>query len=261
MIGIIDSGSGGANVILECMKYYNQDFVYLVDNKNCPYGNKKREELIKILNCNINFLINNYDLDFIILACNTLSSLADYKIMQSYKLPILKTMPNIKVAGKERILIFATKGTLKNCKEIKYAKNNYKIETLQIKGLPKVIDCFLSENSEENERKLLILLNKKFCKRKINKKLKFNYFNIKNKYKNITYISLGCTHFKHIEPFLINILGKRIKFYNCEEIVAKNSKWLIRKNKKNSTIKLILTQKDDKLESVIKNLFTSANFV
>ena len=53
MIGIIDSGSGGINVIKECQKYYNEDFVYLVDNKNCPYGNKPHEEVRDIVLNNI----------------------------------------------------------------------------------------------------------------------------------------------------------------------------------------------------------------
>ena len=35
----------------------------------------------------------NFDLDFIILACNTLSSVIDYRVMLKYKMPILKTVP------------------------------------------------------------------------------------------------------------------------------------------------------------------------
>ena len=78
MIGVIDSGSGGVNVIKECLKYFKQDFVYLVDNLNCPYGNKPIEKLKKIVLGNINYLIKNYDIDFIILGCNTASSVLDY---------------------------------------------------------------------------------------------------------------------------------------------------------------------------------------
>lgn len=245
VIGILDSGAGGINVVLECMKYYTQDFIYLLDNKNCPYGNKEKDELIRILNNNINYLLKNYNLDLIIIACNTLSSLVNYEDLLKYKIPVLKTIPqlnNLKKQGEE-VLVFATKNTIKNCKELKLIKNNYTgIKTLNIKGLAKIIDNYLSK---KNEQKLKSVLKEEFLYK--NK--------LKNKYKNIKIIALGCTHFNHIQCFLNEIFNNKISYLCCEENVAKNSKWLIRKNAKNSTLKLVLTKQDEKLEDVVYNIF------
>lgn len=241
MIGVIDSGSGGINVILECTKYYNEDFVYLVDNKNCPYGNKSQKLLKEILNKNIKFLIDNYDLDLIIIACNTISALIDYSFMLEYKIPILKTSPNIKNIKKngENLLVFATKNTIFYNKELKLLKLNYpKVRFLYIKNLPKFIDNYLTESSKNNELYLNKLLKSKFNKR----------------YKNISIISLGCTHFKHIQKNIQNNIKQNIDFWKCEEKVAKNSKWLVRKNKKQNSIKILLTNFDKKLASGIKKL-------
>ena len=45
MIGFIDSGVGGLNVMNECQKLFGEDFVFLCDNKNAPYGNKNIKKL------------------------------------------------------------------------------------------------------------------------------------------------------------------------------------------------------------------------
>ena len=241
MIGIIDSGLGGANVIKECIKYYKEDFVYLIDNKNCPYGNKRADKLNQILSDNILYLKNNFDLDLIIIACNTLSVFLDHKKMLENKLPILKTYPYVKIINnaEKEVLIFATKNTLKYCKQIKLLKLNYsKIKTVSIAGLAKEIDNFLISKN-----------NKKIIKR-IQNKLKLN---------KINYISLGCTHFKYIEDIIKQNSKNTLKIYNCEEIPAKNSKWLIRTNKNKNTIKIILTKKDNMLLETAKQLFRDIN--
>lgn len=242
MIGVIDSGSGGINVINECMKYYNEDFIYLVDNKNCPYGNKPLEELKAILKDNINFLIKNYDVDFIILACNTISAVADYSFLLSTKTPILKTTPklknnNIKLSN---VLIFATKNTLKNNKEIKLLKLNYpQVKTLYIKDLPKNIDDFLINKNE---------INMNIIKSKLKKGFK------RKKFKNITNISFGCTHFKHIKEQILGIINGDVNIWACEEDVAKISQWLVRRKKAKSTIKIILTKRDVEFAAAIQNI-------
>ena len=57
MIGFIDSGVGGLNVLCECAKLFNEDFVFLCDNQNCPYGNKSFRKLLKISRQNIDFVL------------------------------------------------------------------------------------------------------------------------------------------------------------------------------------------------------------
>lgn len=246
VIGVIDSGSGGVNVIKECLKYYNEEFIYLVDNKNCPYGNKPPEELKKILANNIEYLIKNFDLDFIIIACNTISAFVDYKTMQNYKTPILKTVPQVTNNGND-FLIFATKGTINNSKDLRLFKLNYpKLKTLYIKDLPKLIDEKLSKNTPEIEENLKkTLKNAYFFKNKL-----------KKRYKNIKYISLGCTHFKYIENMICNIFNNKISIFHCEENVARVSRWLIRKNKKESSFKIILTREDENFYNKIIKLLT-----
>ena len=50
-IGIFDSGVGGITILKEIQKRLpNENYIYLGDTKNFPYGEKNREEII---NCKI----------------------------------------------------------------------------------------------------------------------------------------------------------------------------------------------------------------
>lgn len=246
MIAVLDSGSGGVNVINECLKYYKQDFVYLVDNKNCPYGNKSPDELKHIVLENVNYLLKNYDIDFFIIGCNTASSILNFADLETIKCPILKTYPNLKdlVKVKGRVLLFATKNTITKSNYVKYYLLNYdNIKTLFVKDLPKYIDNKIAKNDDKNGKKVEKMLKKSLF---FNKKLK-------NGFKNIKAIALGCTHFKHIKGEICKAFNNKVSIFECEKEVAKISKFLVKKSKNNFNIKVILTEEDDKLkESIIK---------
>lgn len=244
MIGVIDSGCGGLNVIRECLKFSKQDFVFLVDNKNCPYGDKQASEIKEITKQNIAFLTKHYDIDLIILACNTISSLLDYDFMLSTKVPILKTFPDVK-SLKNNGLLFATKNTIENSKLVKYYLLNYpKIKKLHVKNLAKIIDDNIATNSTISQKKLKKTIKKAF----------FNGKTIKKSYKNINKIALGCTHFLYIKDDILELFDKKIDLFSCEKSVTKNYKYLIRKNKKNSSIKLILTKEDEQLKKAMQKM-------
>lgn len=250
MIAVLDSGSGGANVIKECLKHYNYDFIYLVDNKNCPYGDKPSKEVKKIVLNNINILLKKFDIDFIILGCNTASSLIGYNELEQIKCPILKTMPDIKnmINQNGEKLIFATQSTIKNSNYINFYLLNYKdIKALYVKNLPKLIDNYLSNKNNENFESLQKIIKKEVF---FNKKLKKYYKNVKN-------IALGCTHFKHIEKNIYQIFNNPNFFY-CEKEVAYISKMLIKKQKEKSTVKVLLTKPDEKLKTTIVQILNNS---
>lgn len=245
MIGILDSGGGGINVINECLKYYNEDFVYLVDNANCPYGNKPISYIQKITQNNLKFLTENFDLDFIIIACNTASGAIG--ICDEWGLPILKTKPNLDELKNVEVktILFATKNTIKHSDKINFYKQNYdNLICVSIKNLPKLIDNYLSDKNDKNKGKIIKTLKKRFfCGKKL-----------KNKYKNVQFLSLGCTHFKHIIPLLGEIF-KNVTFLECESDVAKISRFLVRKTKDKSRLMVVLTKKDEALKKAIEEKF------
>lgn len=73
---IIDSGIGGISILNYLKKKHpHNQYTYLMDNKNFPYGRKTQSELKQILISEILPYTNNYD--YIVVACNTLSTIIE----------------------------------------------------------------------------------------------------------------------------------------------------------------------------------------
>lgn len=221
MIALIDSGVGGVSILAKCAKVLPYDYVLLVDNKNAPYGNKTKKQLLNITKNNIDFLIKRYKLEAIIFACNTLSFSIYNEIKSMYNIPIYKMEFDEKEIDKQnkKILFFATKNTIKYNKKI-ITKNGWK--SLYIRDLPLFID-----NNINRLYKTKIILNKKL-----------NYY----KNFNINTIVLGCTHFSLIKKQIKDVMPN-VKIFEYENIVVNKIKNSF-KPKDHRTLKILLTRYD-----------------
>lgn len=174
-VGLCDSGLGGIAILKEVRKRYpNNDYVYIGDNKNLPYGNKSKDELIDLGQSLIDFL-ENKNVDIIIVACGTLSSNIMNDIKSNVKvLDILTpTIDYINNYVKKEVTVFATNSTINT----HIFKNNLKYGALEI-ACPEFVPMI-----EEN---------------RIDEKV------IKNKIPNDNIIVLGCTHYGLIENIIPN---------------------------------------------------------
>ena len=73
-IGVFDSGLGGLTVLEALIKKNPQnEYVYFGDALNIPYGDKSKEELLKLSSKIVKFL-ESKKVDIIVIACGTLSS-------------------------------------------------------------------------------------------------------------------------------------------------------------------------------------------
>ncbi len=225
MIGFIDSGVGGLNVLIETYKLFNDDFVYLCDNKNAPYGNKSPKKLIKITRQNIDYLIKQFDVDIIVLACNTLSFCVYEEIVKEYKIKIIPLEFDEKCLDRlnKPVLFFATHNTIKHNKIIqKNIKNNNAL-SLSIKNLPKKIDDNLF-NLESIEK----ILNRHFKSKKM---------------KEIKSVVLGCTHYLTIKNMLKKYFCDDVVFYdNVYNLANKLKGIVVAKNSK--SFHIVLTNYD-----------------
>lgn len=85
MIGIIDSGVGGLGIISEFLKQEKEiPFVYLGDTANNPYGNKDAKTIQHLAINMIDYLISTYQIDTLIIACNTVVSVALPELRKKY---------------------------------------------------------------------------------------------------------------------------------------------------------------------------------
>lgn len=187
-VGIIDSGIGGLSILKTCAeKMPNADFVYLADIKNSPYGNKSRKAILQIVNNAINYLIENYNIKVLILACNTATVTCINELRKYHNIPIIGAEPAIKKAILHKnVIILSTNATKKNSRLLKYYRRYKNIKLVSKHDWAKLID--------DNIDNLDMIKDK---------------FNIKLK-NSKSAIVLGCTHYVFIKKILQD------KYPQCE---------------------------------------------
>lgn len=198
---LIDSGSGGVNILKECVKicpYCN--YLLFCDHKNLPYGAKSKKELVEITEKNLLKIGNFFKFDIVIFACNTLTATVIDEMREKFcDIDFIGTVPAIKPAlteFKERdILLIATKTTLENNKLIAKYKNS----GIKFKALNKLAPL-IDENLDEIEKIYPYL----------KKELKGNF----------KAIVLGCTHYMAVENLLKDIY-KDAKIFDSSNGVAR----------------------------------------
>ena len=70
-IVVFDSGFGSLSVIKAIQKKVKSDIIYFADQKNFPYGQKTKKQLLEIINQSINMISKKFNPDLIVLASNT----------------------------------------------------------------------------------------------------------------------------------------------------------------------------------------------
>lgn len=174
-VGLCDSGLGGLTVLKELRKKYpKNDYIYIGDNKNIPYGNKSLDELINLGQNLIDFL-EKKNVDLIIIACGTLSSnvipflKTNTKIMDVVRPTIKYINENIK----KKVTVFATDATIKS----HIFRDNLKYGCTEV-ACPLFVPMI--ENDDIDVSKIVSMVP------------------------NDDIIVLGCTHFPLIEKYLNN---------------------------------------------------------
>ena len=98
-IGVYDSGFGGLSVwraLYDALG--NESFIYLGDGKNCPYGDRSREEIAQFADEAVQRLIAE-GAKLIVIACNTATAMAISELRERYPdIPFVGLEPAVKPA-------------------------------------------------------------------------------------------------------------------------------------------------------------------
>ena len=242
-IGVFDSGIGGLNVLNNLsMAFPNEDFLYLGDNLNVPYGVKSKDELASIIKRIFKFF-EEKDVKAIMIACNTASKASEdltskvkvFRIIEPTSLNALKISKNIAVV--------ATDFTIKSKAYDKYLGKN-------MIGVPASPLVMVVENHTKDTKE----------GKKIIEEVLSTY---KNKCDTAI---LGCTHFPFLEEEIKNTLNvKNIvdssKAFNdvLKDYLDKNN--LNHDQNNNRTIEICFTKPQDIDLSIIKDKYIGINFI
>lgn len=214
-IGIFDSGIGGLTLVKEIIKQLPQeDIVYFGDTARVPYGNKSRQTVIKFSQECIKFLLK-FNIKFVIVACNTSSSLALPALKKRFNVPILGVIsPAVKkaveISSSGRIGIIATRATVNSmCYQRQIKKRNFKFKSFT-QACPLFVP--LAEEGWTDDKITL-----EIAQRYLTPLLK----------RNIDTLILGCTHYPLLKNIIRKVVGKKVKFVDSAEETALEAKRIL----------------------------------
>jgi glutamate racemase len=254
MIGVFDSGLGGLTVLKELIRVFPEnDFMYLADSANAPYGNKTKKEIYQLTLRAVDFLFLHGCI-LIILACNTVCSNALRKIQREYlrqKYPDRKVLgiviPNIEAmiheinkrnkSSKMNVAIIGTRATIESKAYEKELKKRFVDLNVYSKACPKLVPLIEDENYdhvqlEKHLKKYLLTLHDKDI------------------------ILPACSHYVLLKKEIKKIVGTKTKILDTSKIIASKTKAYLKKHqevnlklKRNSRLKFYTTGE----EKVFKN--------
>jgi len=118
-IGVFDSGAGGLSVVKSLLEdNFFEEVIYYGDTARVPYGPKDKNTIIRYSLEALEFF-NNFDIDLLITACNTVSAYALPEMNAQSKYPVLgviepgvMAVENSYLSKDDSILILATRATI-----------------------------------------------------------------------------------------------------------------------------------------------------
>ena len=237
--GVFDSGIGGISVAKEILKSKLFDeIIYFGDTARVPYGNKNESTIIRYSLEALEFL-KNFDIDFLVVACNTASAVAINELKKEASFPVIGVIEAgveaIKNEDKNsNILLVGTKRTIKSGKYQTLLKK---------KGFKNIISIATPL--------FVPLVEEGIVEGEITDKIFDMYFKNINK-KSIDIVILGCTHY----PFLEKSFKKyfpNAKLIHSGQAIVDMIKHRFNLTKKNNTIiKLFSSDNPEEFKKLAK---------
>lgn len=207
-VGVFDSGVGGLSVLKSLLKARLFDeLIYYGDTARVPYGVKDKETIIRFSLEALNFF-KAFNIDMLIIACNTASAYALKALRSHSNIPILGVIDAGVLAVKEaltdkdkEILVIATKATIRSQS---YQKRLSKAGFSHIQALPTGLFVpMVEEGIFEGE---------------------FLQSAFKHYFANLTIrpdaLILGCTHFPLIAPALQAYFGDKTRLIHSGDAIV-----------------------------------------
>lgn len=190
-IGVFDSGIGGVTVLDELVKDFpGENFIYVGDTLNLPYGTKTKDKLKELVS-NVSNYLKERDVKAIVIACNTATA-NSHHLKDELDIPVIGVIePTSKYAynssTNKKILTIATNVTIES-KSYEEALNKLGDGEFYFEKCSEFVDAI--ENNIVNNEESFKLVEDKLGK----------YANL-----GIDTIILGCTHFGIYEKELLNV--------------------------------------------------------
>ena len=210
-VAFLDSGTGGIPYMLHLQKKCpDVRCVYLGDTANFPYGEKTRQQITNCAAAASRLLIERFNPDAIVVACNTISVTALSELREMFPtVPFVGTVPAIKLAAavskKRRIGLLATRQTVENPYTDKLIADFASDCYIARRGDPDLIDFVEKKlfTATQEERAAAVAPAVDFFRQH-----------------DTDTIILGCTHFIHMADDIQNAAGSSVRVIDSRDGVV-----------------------------------------
>jgi len=238
-VGVFDSGIGGLTVVKSLLEHQLfQEIIYFGDTARVPYGVKDKNTIIRYAIEAVEFF-KNFELDIIIVACNSVSAYALHEMRESASCPVIGVVEagvlatsNALQQKNSNILILGTKATVSS-KAYESGLNHLGYKNLQAKATSLFVPLVEEEIYSGK------ILNATFE----------HYF---SDIKTPDALILGCTHFPLISTALKSYFGdKTILIHSGDAIVEYlETRFTFNTKYKNPDIKFFASENPEALRGI-----------
>ncbi len=206
-IGVFDSGIGGLSVVKSLLEHkLFEEIIYFGDTARVPYGSKEKNTIIRYAIEAVEFF-KNFDLDMIIVACNTVSAYALDEMREAALCPVVGVVEagilaatNAVDNNTNNILIIGTNATI-NSKAYEKGLKKQGFDNIQTKATPLFVPL-VEENILSGE-----ILDA----------------TIKHYFKHLPHpdaVILGCTHFPLLSDALQEFFGTKTQLIHSGDAIV-----------------------------------------
>lgn len=240
-IGVFDSGIGGLTVVKSMLEHQLfEEIIYFGDTARVPYGIKDKNTITRYAIEAVEFF-KNFELDLIIVACNTVSAYALDEMRDTSACPVIGVVEagvlatsNSLTDKDSNILILGTKATV-NSKAYETGLNSLGFNNLEAKATGLFVP--LVEEEIYNGQ----ILQETF----------------KHYFKDLTpphAVILGCTHFPLISDELQNHFGETTKLIHSGDAIVEylEKEFSFTHKFPNPEMKFFASENPDALKAVAK---------
>ena len=240
-VGVFDSGIGGLTVVKSLLEHQLfEEIIYYGDTARVPYGIKDKNTIIRYGLEAVEFF-KNFELDLIIVACNTVSAYAldemreiaccpVYGVVKAGAMATVNALEN----KSSNILVIGTKATI-NSKAYEIELNALHFTKFQTKAT----GLFVPLVEEEIYHGAIVEET------------------FKHYFKNIQTpdaVILGCTHFPLLSNAIQNYFGENTKLIHSGDSIVEYLEKVFTFDKKfqNPSMKFFASENPDALKSIAK---------
>jgi glutamate racemase len=214
-VGIFDSGVGGLSIMREVVRQLPaEDVVFFADTAHCPYGRRTYEEIQRLAEGVVGFLVSQ-GVKIVVIACNTASAAALRHVRESFETPIVGMEPAVKPAAERsdsRIVgVMATEATFQGdlfASLIERFASDVVVLTRTCPGLVEQVEEGLV--AADTTREML-----EDCLRPMLDA-------------GVDSLVLGCTHYPFLLPLIREITGDGVEIVDPSPAVARQTARVLR---------------------------------